>query len=102
MQFSGDDEYVRALQTNDISHALRQLRTAGYQIVHTTTDKQAISFAKVRLENKAVFVLSESPIASLAEKDDIVTNLSFANLLNKNGLNVAVQAGVLLAHWVEW
>ena len=98
----GGAEYVRALQTNDISHALRQLRTAGYQIVHTTTDKQAIGFAKVRLENKAVFVLSESPIASLAEKDDIVTNLSFANLLNKNGLNVAVQAGVLLAHWVEW
>lgn len=97
----GGAEYVRALQTDDIRHALRQLRVAGYQIVHTTLDKQAQSFAKVRLEKKTVFVLSESATSALAEKGDIVTNLSFANPLSKNGLNVAVQAGVLLARWVE-
>ncbi len=97
----GGAEYIHSLQTDDIRHALNQLRTAGYQIVHTTIDKQAVGFAKVRLENKTVFVLNEGSTASLVEKGDTVTNLSFANPLNKNGLNVAVQAGVLLARWVE-
>ena len=97
----GGAEYVRVLQTDDVRHALNQLREAGYQIIHTSIDKQAESFAKVRLKNKAVFVLSESSTEALMEKGDTVTNLSFSNPLHKNGLNVAVQAGVLLARWVE-
>ena len=97
----GGAEYVRVLQTDDVRHALNQLREAGYQIIHTSIDKQAESFAKVRLKNKAVFVLSESSTEALIETGDTVTNLSFTNPLHKNGLNVAVQAGVLLARWVE-
>lgn len=96
----GGAEYVRILQSDDIRHALAQLREAGYQIVHTSIDKQATSFANVRLTNKTVFVLSESSTSALRDKNDTVVNLSFVNPLHKNGLNVAVQAGVLLARWV--
>lgn len=94
----GGMEYVKILQASH--NALSQLRQVGYQILHTTTDKQAQGLHKVRLENKVVLVLSESSSEYLVSQGDIVANLSFANPL-KSGLNVAVQAGVLLAKWAE-
>ncbi len=94
----GGMEYIRPVQINTIPSALQQLRQAGYQIVHLTNNKQAADFAKVRLENKVVFVLSEAPDDNLAQDKDVVVNLSYANPL-KHGLNVAVACGVVLAKW---
>ncbi|MFY1026237.1 TrmH family RNA methyltransferase [Actinobacillus seminis] len=94
----GGMEYIRPLQINTIPTALQQLRQAGYQIVHLTNNKQATDFAKVRLENKVVFVLSDVPDDNLVQDNDVVANLSYANPL-KHGLNVAVACGVVLAKW---
>ncbi|OOF69700.1 TrmH family RNA methyltransferase [Rodentibacter caecimuris] len=98
----GGTEYIRILQTDfNACQQLAQLRHLGYQIVHTTLNKQAgILSNQVRLKNKTVFVLSEKPTESLIERDDILINLSASNPL-KNGLNVAVQIGILLAKWNE-
>lgn len=94
----GGMEYINILQANH--NTLSQLRQAGYQILHTTTDKQAQGLHKVRLKNKVVLLLSESSTSHLAETGDSIANLSFSNPL-KSGLNVAVQAGVWLAKWAE-
>lgn len=96
----GGMEYVHLLQTPTVDNALTQLRQAGYQIIHTSLNKQALKLAKVRLENKVIFVLSESTTESLVQQGDSVVNLAFNNPLN-TGLNVAVQAGILLAKWME-
>lgn len=97
----GGAEFVHTLQTDNLDNALEQLRQAGYQIIRTTTDKKAKGFDKVRLENKVVFVLSENVNKSRSPEKDQAVNLCFANPLGNNGLNVAVQAGVLLAKWLE-
>ncbi|TDQ56514.1 TrmH RNA methyltransferase [Mesocricetibacter intestinalis] len=95
----GGMEYVHGLQTESTPEALRQLRQAGYQIVFPTTDKRATAVDSASLAAKTVLVLSEQDRLVLAEEGDKVLNLSFANPLPGNGLNVAVQAGVLLAKW---
>lgn len=92
----GGAEFVNILQINDTEQALAQLRQAGYQVIFTSTDKQAKSMNKLMRMKKAVFVLSESDVSGFAQNGDEVVNLSFANPL-KTGLNVAVTAGVLLA-----
>ncbi|TYB29909.1 tRNA/rRNA methyltransferase [Aggregatibacter actinomycetemcomitans] len=94
----GGAEYVRVLETDDIRNALSQLRHAGYQIIHVSNDKNATALDKVRLKNKTVFVLSEGSTETLAEKSDEQVRLSLGNPL-KNGLNVSVNAGILLAKW---
>ena len=94
----GGMEYVRPLETAYIDTALQQLRQAGYQIIHVSNNKQADSLAKVRFENKIVFVLSETPTDTFVEADDTQVTLSTVNPL-KHGLNVAVTAGILLAAW---
>ncbi|WP_109079101.1 tRNA/rRNA methyltransferase [Aggregatibacter kilianii] len=94
----GGAEYVRVLETDDTRNALAQLRQAGYQIVHVCHDKNAGALDKVRLKNKTVFVLSEGSTEALAEKTDEQVRLSFDSPL-KNGLNVSVNAGILLAKW---
>lgn len=94
----GGMEYIRPLQTPQIEHALQQLRQAGYQIVHLTNSKQGKEWQKVRLENKVVFVLGETSTEHLVQGEDVTVNLSYSNPL-KNGLNVAVATGVLLAKW---
>ncbi|MBN6077790.1 tRNA/rRNA methyltransferase [Aggregatibacter actinomycetemcomitans] len=94
----GGAEYVRVLETDDTRNALAQLRHAGYQIIHVSSDKNALLLDKVRLKNKTVFVLSEGSTDTLANKADEQVRLSFGNPL-KNGLNVSVNAGILLAKW---
>jgi ATP-dependent RNA helicase srmB len=94
----GGAEYVRVLETNDTRNALAQLRQAGYQILHVSNDENATALDKVRLKNKTVFVLSEGSTEALSEKSDEQVRLAFASPL-KNGLNVSVNAGILLAKW---
>lgn len=94
----GGAEYVRVLEADYADTALAQLRQAGYQIVHVSHNKQGDSLDKVRLKNKVVFVLSEGSTESLAEKQDTQVRLILASPI-KNGLNIAVNAGVLLAKW---
>ena len=94
----GGAEYIRVLETADTRHALAALRAADYQIVHIATGKNGTSLDKVRLKNKTVFVLSEGSTEDLVNKEDEQVRLSFANPLKSN-LNVAVNAGVLLAKW---
>ena len=94
----GGAEYVRVLEADYADTALAQLRQAGYQIVHVSHNKQGDSLDKVRLKNKVVFVLSEGSTESLAEKQDTQVRLTLASPI-KNGLNIAVNAGVLLAKW---
>ena len=94
----GGAEYIRVLETADTRHALAALRAADYQIVHIATGKNGTSLDKVQLKNKTVFVLSEGSTEDLVNKEDEQVRLSFANPLKSN-LNVAVNAGVLLAKW---
>ena len=70
----------------------------GYQILHVSGDENATALDKVRLKNKTVFVLSEGTTEALSEKNDEQVRLAFASPV-KNGLNVSVNAGILLAKW---
>lgn len=94
----GGMEYIRPLQTDNVDEALQKLRQAGYQVIHVTNDKQAVSWQKTRLADKVVFVVGETFTGHLAKEQDVVVNLCYANPL-KNGLNVAVATGVLLSAW---
>ncbi|AUI65942.1 MULTISPECIES: TrmH family RNA methyltransferase [Glaesserella] len=96
----GGLEFVHPLETKHKQIALTQLRNAGYQIVHITRQKQAKSLAKTALSEKVVFVLSEIVPNDAEYPEDTVVQLSFANPLN-SGLNVAVNAGILLAQWYQ-
>lgn len=96
----GGLEFVHALETKHKQIALTQLRKAGYQIVHLTRQKQAPALAKTALAEKVVFVLSEVVSNDIEYPEDTVVQLSFANPLN-SGLNVAVNAGILLAQWYQ-
>ena len=53
---------------------------------------------KCGLKNKVVFVLSESSTEGLANPEDTQVRLTLASPI-KSGLNIAVNAGVLLAKW---
>ena len=94
----GGAEYIRVLETDYIDSALMQLRKSGYQIIHVSHNKQGDPLDKVRLKNKVVFVLSESSTESLANPEDTQVRLTLASPI-KSGLNIAVNAGVLLAKW---
>ncbi|MXN88934.1 TrmH family RNA methyltransferase [Pasteurella canis] len=96
----GGMEYIRVLETDYADKALKQLRQAGYQIVHLSTSKQASTFNKIKLAHKVVFVVSESGKTSLAEQEDEKVILSLSNPLNAE-LNIAVATGILLAKWDE-
>ncbi|MDD0823248.1 TrmH family RNA methyltransferase [Mannheimia sp. AT1] len=96
----GGLEFVRALETKNKQIALVQLRQAGYQIVHLTRHKQATALTKVKLAEKVVFVLSEIPASEIVYEEDTTVQLSFNNPLN-SGLNVAVNAGILLNQWYQ-
>lgn len=96
----GGLEFVHALETKHKQIALTQLRNAGYQIVHLTRQKQAKSLAKTELAEKVVFVLGETVLSEVEFSEDTNVQLSFANPLN-SGLNVAVNAGILLAQWYQ-
>ena len=94
----GGAEYIRVLETDYIDSALIQLRKSGYQIIHVSHNKQGEPLDKVRLKNKVVLVLSESSTESLATPEDTQVRLTLASPI-KSGLNIAVNAGVLLAKW---
>lgn len=94
----GGIEFVHTLETKNKQIALQQLRNAGYQIVHLTRQKQAPSFAKVKLARKVVFVLSEVVSNHIEYSEDTTVQLSVNNPL-ASGLNVAVNAGILLNQW---
>ncbi|WP_373779196.1 TrmH family RNA methyltransferase [Glaesserella sp.] len=96
----GGLEFVHALETKHKQIALTQLRHAGYQIVQLTRQKQAKSLAKVKLGEKVVFILSEVVPNEVEYPEDTAVQLSFVNPLN-SGLNVAVNAGILLAQWYQ-
>ena len=91
-------EFVHTLETKNKQIALQQLRQAGYQIVHLTRHKQVPSFSKVKLAKKVVFVLSEVVSNHIEYSEDTTVQLSVNNPL-VSGLNVAVNAGVLLNQW---
>ncbi|QLB18427.1 TrmH family RNA methyltransferase [Mannheimia granulomatis] len=96
----GGLEFVRTLETKNKQIALVQLRQAGYQIVHLTRHKQAQSLVKTKLAEKVVFVLSEVPSSDIVYAEDTTVQLSFENPLN-SGLNVAVNAGILINQWYQ-
>ena len=94
----GGLEFVHTLETKNKQIALQQLRQSGYQIVHLTRHKQVPSFSKVKLAKKVVFVLSEVVSNHIEYSEDTTVQLSVNNPL-VSGLNVAVNAGVLLNQW---
>ena len=94
----GGLEFVHTLETKNKQIALQQLRQSGYQIVHLTRHKQVPSFSKVKLAKKVVFVLSEVVSNHIEYSEDTTVQLSVNNPL-ASGLNVAVNAGVLLNQW---
>ena len=91
-------DVVQTLDTQHKQIALQQLRQAGYHIVHLTRHKQAPSLSKVKLAKKVVFVLSEVVSNHIEYSEDTTVQLSVNNPLS-SGLNVAVNAGVLLNQW---
>lgn len=96
----GGLEFIHPLETKHKQIALTQLRQAGYQIVHLTRQKQAKALAKTTLTAKIVFVLSDVIANEVEYPNDTTVQLSFVNPLN-SGLNVAVNAGILLAQWYQ-
>ncbi|OOF42386.1 rRNA methyltransferase [Rodentibacter rarus] len=94
----GGAEHLRLLECLDSESALQQLRQAGYQVVHIAQGKEGIPLDKVQFHRKIVFLLSESHTDDLYEKQDLSVRLSLSNPL-KNGLNIAVNSGILLAKW---
>lgn len=96
----GGAEYIRLLETPDNIQALAMLRQVGYQVVHVSTNKQARNLSQTILTSKIVFVLSEGQTTDLTEPQDTQVCLSqFPSI--KNGLNIAVNAGILLAQWQQ-
>lgn len=96
----GGLEFVYPLETKHKHIALMQLRKAGYQIVHLTRQRQAPHLSRIVLSKKIVFVLSEVISNEVEYPEDSIVQLSFSNSLN-SGLNVAVNAGILLAQWYQ-
>lgn len=94
----GGAEYVRVLEALDIEWALQVLRRAGYQIVHIAQGKEGVALDKAQFNRKVAFLLSETDSTDLAEKQDLSVRLSLSSPL-KNGLNIAVNSGILLAKW---
>lgn len=94
----GGMEYVRVLEADYADTALQQLRQAGYQIIHLTSNKQAKPLSKLTVADKVVFVVNEQGNAALAQAEDEQVILSLGNPLNAE-LNIAVATGVLLAQW---
>ncbi|MBF0750768.1 MULTISPECIES: TrmH family RNA methyltransferase [unclassified Pasteurella] len=94
----GGAEHIRLLECLDTESALQQLRQAGYQVVHIAQGKEGIPLDQVQFNRKVVFLLSETSTTDLYEKKDIHVRLSLNSPL-KNGLNIAVNSGILLAKW---
>lgn len=94
----GGAEHLRVLECLDTELALQQLRESGYQVVHVAQGKDGVALDKAEFSKKVVFVLSEGSTADLQEKQDLSVRLSLSSPL-KNGLNIAVNNGILLAKW---
>ena len=94
----GGMEHIYALESADADQAAQALKTAGYQVIAVTANKQAQPLNKITLGDKVAFVLSETVSAEQNQSVDQEVVLSFENPLN-SGLNVAVNAGILLSAW---
>ena len=53
---------------------------------------------QLKFAAKVALVLSEGSTNDIREKEDVNVRLSLSNPL-KAGLNIAVNTGILLAHW---
>ena len=94
----GGMEHIRILETESTEIALEALRKAGYQIIHVSTNKQGVALEQLKFAEKVALVLSEGSTDDIREKQDVNVRLSLSNPL-KAGLNIAVNTGILLAHW---
>ena len=94
----GGMEHIRILETESTEIALEALRKAGYQIIHVSTNKQGVALEQLKFADKVALVLSEGSTDDIREKQDVNVRLSLSNPL-KTGLNIAVNTGILLAHW---
>ena len=94
----GGMEHIRILETESTEIALEALRKAGYQIIHVSTNKQGIALEQLKFAEKVALVLSEGSTDDIRDKQDVNVRLSLSNPL-KAGLNIAVNTGILLAHW---
>ena len=94
----GGMEHIRILETESTEIALEALRKAGYQIIHVSTNKQGVSLEQLKFAEKVALVLSEGSTDDIRDKQDVNVRLSLSNPL-KAGLNIAVNTGILLAHW---
>ncbi|MDG6894966.1 tRNA/rRNA methyltransferase [Volucribacter amazonae] len=94
----GGAEHLISLESHNLHQGLQQLRQAGYQIVHLSADKQGEALSHIKFANKVVFVLSEVNDDSLLLPSDKQVKISHSHQL-KQGLNVVVNAGILLSTW---
>ena len=94
----GGMEHIRILETESTEIALEALRKASYQIIHVSTNKQGVALEQLKFADKVALVLSEGSTDDIREKQDVNVRLSLSNPL-KTGLNIAVNTGILLAHW---
>lgn len=94
----GGMEQIYALESHNTEFAIQQLKAAGYQVLALTANKQADALNKLVLGDKVALVLRETVSAENNPLADHNVVLSFENPLN-SGLNVAVNAGILLSNW---
>lgn len=94
----GGMEHIYALESRNSEQAITQLKAAGYQVIGLTANKQASSLNTLALSDKVAFVLRETVSAEPNPLCDQQVVLSFENPL-ASGLNVAVNAGILLSRW---
>ena len=92
----GGAESLRVLQCGEMSSTLAQLRAQGYQVVYVSSDSRAPLFSNVKFAQKVVLVLAENE----PDLHDLGVRLAAPHSLRAN-LNVAVSAGILLAHLGE-
>ncbi|TCJ98612.1 TrmH RNA methyltransferase [Volucribacter psittacicida] len=94
----GGAEHLLSLETPYLHEGLQQLRQAGYQIIHLSQNKQAALITQTKFADKVVFVLSETDDDSLVMTGDKHIKIPHSYQL-KQGLNVVVNAGILLSAW---
>ncbi|MGV6987662.1 TrmH family RNA methyltransferase [Testudinibacter sp. P80/BLE/0925] len=94
----GGMEQIYALESHNTELAIQQLKSAGYQVLALTANKQAEALNKLVLGDKVALVLRETVSAENNPLADHNVVLSFENPLT-SGLNVAVNAGILLSRW---
>ena len=79
-------------------YGIKNVVTNQVEQLYVSTNKQGVALEQLKFAAKVALVLSEGSTDDIREKEDVNVRLSLSNPL-KTGLNIAVNTGILLAHW---